>query len=141
MRMRPFTVLTLLVLSLAVTGCSGFTDVDLITDFQWGEVEDPSTVTEGIDVTVALGELFILGQLNTPTRCYNLTPDFSLNGSTLTLTVSARSTGAANCNTDQGGFRYTAAVLSLDFGTYQLRVVHDIEEDQGGTFTETIEMG
>lgn len=134
-------ILTLVTLSLALTGCSAFTDVDLITDFQWGEVEDPSTVVEGISSTVAYGEVFILGQLNTPTQCYNLSAGFKTSNNILTLTVSAAPTGASNCSQELGGYRYTAAILNLDYGTYQLRVIHDVQGGQGGTYTETIDVG
>ena len=131
----PFRVA---VVYLVLSGCSGLTDPRLITDFEWGEVEEPETVVEGISTTVALGDLFILGQFNTPSHCYNLEADFQKDGTNLTVRVNARPTGSPNCDESMGGFRYTARVVNLKFDTYELRVIHDIAGGTGGEFTESV---
>jgi len=124
--------------SLAVSGCSSLTDPQLLTDFEWGEVENPATVQERILTSVVLGELYVLGQMQTPTRCYNIGFDLGRNGSQLTLRVSAKLGNSTNCDQNLGAYRYTLTVHNLKFGTYNLRVFHDITGAQGGEFTETV---
>ena len=124
--------------SVALGGCSGLTDPRLITNFDWGEVEEPEAIVEGISTTVALGDLFVLGQFNTPSHCYDLEADFRRRKSKLTIHVKAGSTNSPNCDQSLGGFRYTAQLINLKFGTYELRVVHDITGGSGGEFTEMV---
>lgn len=126
------------VVFLALSGCSDLTGPRLITNFEWGEVEEPETIVEGISTTVALGTLFILGQFNTPSHCYNLEADFQRNGTKLRIQVMAKPTDSPNCDQSLGGFRYTAQVTNLKFDTYELRVIHDITGGNGGEFTETV---
>ena len=123
---------------LVLGGCSGLTDPRLITNFDWGEVEEPEAIVEGISTTVALGDLFVLGQFKTPSHCYDLEADFRRSKSKLTIHVKAESTNSPNCDQSLGGFRYTAQLINLKFGTYELRVVHDIAGGSGGEFTETV---
>jgi hypothetical protein len=126
------------VVFLVLSGCSDLTGPRLLTDFAWGEVEEPETVVVGVSTTVALGGLFILGQFNTPTRCYALEADFRRDGSKLTVRVKAESTNSPNCDESLGGFRYTATMINLKYDTYQLRVIHDITGAAGGEYTETV---
>ena len=42
-------------LSLYLIACSDITSPRLVTSFDWGEVEDPGTVVEGITTSVAFG--------------------------------------------------------------------------------------
>jgi hypothetical protein len=126
---------------LGLAGCSDITGPRLFTDFQWGEVEVPEDVVEGISTAVALGELFILGQFNTPTRCYALEADFNQSGKNLTLRVKAKSNNSPNCDESLGGFRYTATVRNLKYQTYTLRVIHDVAGASGVEFTETVTIG
>ena len=134
LRVATGAVAVLLVLG----GCSEITSPKLLTSFDWGEVEDPETVVEGIGTSVALGDLFILGQMNTPTRCYRLEADFNRSGSNLTVRVHADPNNAPNCDDRLGGFRYTAVMSNLKFGTYQLRVIHDITAGAGSEYTKTV---
>jgi hypothetical protein len=128
----------LALLVVALSGCDDITNPRLVTSFNWTEAEDPETVTEGISTSVALGELFILGQVVTPARCYELTGDFAEAGANLSLRVAARSNGSPNCDQRIGGFRYTATWSNLDYGTYNLTVVHDVEDGPGGEYTRTV---
>jgi len=123
---------------LVVSGCSSLTEPQLLTDFEWGEVEDPSTVQAGIQTAVVLGELYILGQMQTPTRCYSLTKDFQRSGSRLTLRISAKNNDTPNCNVSQGGYRYTLVVHNLKFDTYDLQVHHDIAGGQSALYADTV---
>jgi hypothetical protein len=121
-----------------LVGCSGVTDPRFVTSFQWTELEDPTTVTPGITASVAYGEVFILGQLNTPAQCYELTGDFGRASRTLTLRVRARRTNAPNCIETLAGFSYTAVMSNLSFGEYTLTVTHDVDGGTGGVYTESV---
>jgi hypothetical protein len=117
--------------------CTSTTAPWLDTEFQYGEVEDPSTVQESVQSTAALGNLYILGQVPTPTRCYRLGHDLSSKGERLTLRIQAKPAGGGACE-PVGGYRYTMVVLRLHPGTYDLTVIHEITGAQGGRFTETL---
>ena len=123
---------------LVLGGCSGITDPQMFTTFDWGEVEVPEDVVTGVSTSVALGDLFILGQFNTPTRCYTLDGNFKRSGSKLTLRVKADTSNPPNCDVRLGGFRYTAALSNLKYGTYQLQVIHEITGGTGGEYTKTV---
>ncbi len=123
---------------LALSGCSDLTGPRLLTTFEWGEVEEPDTIVEGISTTVALGDLFLVGQFRTPSHCYELDSDFQRDGTRLTVRVEARPTGSPNCDQSPGGFRYTASVTNLKFDTYELRVIHDVTGGSGGEYTKTV---
>lgn len=123
---------------LAFPGCSSLTEPQVLTDFDWGEVEDPTTIEERVESQVVLGDLYVLGQFRTPTRCYSLDFDFGRSGSRLTLRLEAKSSDSPTCEQSQGGYRYTLVIRNLEFGTYELRVNHDITGAQGGQFTETV---
>lgn len=128
----------MLAVVLAIGACSDITAPRLVTAFDWGEVDDPETVVPGITTSVALGELFILGQLNTPTRCYNLEAGFGRSKKKINIRVTAKPNNAPNCDQSLGGFRYTAVVSNLKFDTYDLTVIHDITGGEGGQFTKSI---
>lgn len=123
---------------LALSGCSDITGPRMVTEFNWGEVQDPETVVEGVSTTVALGDLFILGEFNTPTRCYALEAEFNRNDKNLTLRVVAKSNNSPSCDERLGGYRYTASVANLRFGTYTLKVTHVVAGAVEGEFTETV---
>ncbi|MCJ7627799.1 MAG: hypothetical protein MUO50_05355 [Longimicrobiales bacterium] len=126
------------VVFLVLSGCSDLTGPRLLTNFEWGEVEEPENIVVGVSTAVALGDLFILGQLNTSTRCYALDADFQRKGSKLTVLVRAESTNSPNCDESMGGFRYTATMINLKYDTYQLRVIHDIVGGVGTEYTRTV---
>ncbi len=123
---------------LVLSGCSDITAPRLLTSFDWGEVEVPEDIVPGVATSVALGQLFILGQFQTPTQCYVLDAEFRQNGTNLTVKVTAEPTGAPNCDESMGGFRYTAVVRNLKFGTYDFRVIHDIVDGAGVEYTKTV---
>ena len=129
---------SLATLLLVVAGCSSITGPRLQTNFEWGEADNPESVVETMQTTVAFGELFIFGQMQTPTRCYKLDYNFSRSGSKMTLKVKATLSPSANCDESLGGYRYTLSIYNLKYGTYDLTVNHDIEGAQGGEFTETV---
>ena len=126
------------VVFLALVGCSDLTGPRLLTTFEWGEVEEPETVVEGISTSVALGDLFVLGQFNTPSHCYELKADFQRNDAKLKVHVTAKPTGSSNCDETLGGFRYTSSMTNLKFGTYELRVIHDVTGGTQNEYTKTV---
>lgn len=137
MRHPIHTTLALAVVLFLVAGCSSLTSPKVVTEFQWTEVEDPTTMVEGVQTTTAFGELFILGQMQTPGRCYSLAFNFDPGGSRLTLKVNARP-NATSCDQGIGGYRYTLSVYNLKSGTYELTVIHDVTGADGGVYTKSI---
>lgn len=135
MLVRRLSMVGATIAALSQWGCSEITAPRLITTFEWGEVEDPETVVEGISSTVALGDFFLSGQFQTPSRCFELRPEFERSDSRLTVRIVAGPTASPNCDQNTGGFRYTASITNLEFGTYDLRVVH---EATGGEFRESV---
>jgi len=133
--LAPFWVAAIF---LVLSGCSGITGPQLLTFFDWGEVEVPEDVVPGVSTTTALGELFILGQFQTPTQCYVLDAEFRQTGKNVTVRVTAEPTGAPNCDPNLGGFRYTASIRNLEFGTYDLSVIHDIVGGTSVEYTRTV---
>lgn len=129
----------LLAAGLLLQGCSSITDPGRLEDFEWGEVEDASTIVEGIDPAVGLGDLFILGQVSTPHRCYRLEGTFSRNGQTLTLRVRGN-VANPDCADTEGGYRYTATIRHLEGGTYDLNVIHQVEGRSTTSYTETVDL-
>ncbi len=61
---------------LAFSGCSDITGPQLLTNFDWGEVDVPEAIVEGASTSVALGESLHPRPIQTPTRCYNLDANF-----------------------------------------------------------------
>jgi hypothetical protein len=129
-----FAVATLLC---GVAACSAATEPDVVTDFQWTEA-DPATTQEGIAATAALGELFVLGHVMTPSRCYKLDFELGRNGQRLSLRIKATASTTPNCDQTAGAYRYTLAIYNLKSGAYNLQVIHDVTGGQGGTFSESV---
>ena len=122
---------------LVAAGCSSSTDPEVVTDFQWTEA-DPTTSEEGTTATAALGELFVLGHILTPTRCYKLAFDLGKSASRLDLRIKASTSSTPNCDQAAGAYRYTLAIYNLRSGTYEVRVIHDVAGGQERAFTTTV---
>lgn len=136
---RLLTGFALAVALLAVGGCSAITNPARLAVFDWGEVEDPTSVVDGIDPAVALGEVFILGQVSTPTRCYRLNAEFDESGSEIRLHVRGEMANP-DCADDDGGYRYTATIRNLAVGLYDLRVTHEVVGGETQTFTDMVDV-
>jgi hypothetical protein len=126
--------------SVATIGCHVITEPSTLRDFQWVAVEHPDEVTEGIDVAAFAADIDLLGQLKTPTLCYNLVATFDRSGSDLTIHVDAKTSAAPNCQKTPGGYRYTAALRGLGSGSYTVHVVHTVEGVGLMTFSDTAEI-
>ena len=128
-RTNSHGVLAVLVL-LTLSGCDTFAP-ETLGSFTWSELEGGPV--EEMSTFTAIGrDVLVLGELNTPTACYSLSPDLNETSARLTLRIEARNRDSPNCAQRVGSFRYDAQLNGLDNGTYDLIVVHDI----GGNRTE-----
>jgi hypothetical protein len=128
-RTNSHGVLAVLVL-LTLSGCDTFAP-ETLGSFTWSELEGGPV--EEMSTFTAIGrDVLVLGELNTPTACYSLSPDLTETSARLTLRIEARNRDSPNCAQRVGSFRYDAQLNGLDNGTYDLIVVHDI----GGNRTE-----
>jgi hypothetical protein len=124
---------------IAVSGCKSLTDPKTRLDsFQWQAVDNPESVTDGMDAVGFAGDVDIIGQLKTPTLCFNLEADYSRSGATLQLHVSAKPSNSATCNQNPGGYQYTAAIRAVGAGTYTMRVVHSLPGTADKTFEKEV---
>lgn len=91
---------------------------------------DPGGVPDG--ATGGTGTVTAHGTISTPNPCHDLSGTAARDGSTLTLTVSARS-NAEMCIQSIGTLGYDATLRGVPAGSYTLRVMHSY----GGTGWET----
>jgi hypothetical protein len=122
----------------AAIGCDSVTGIDNLEQFTWGEAPPGEPVEDGIDVSQALGDVFILGEMNAPTRCYTLEADLERSGGQLTLTVDATSSQSGGCEQSTGAYRYTAVLRNLEAREYQLRVIHAVAGGETRDFTVAV---
>lgn len=120
--------------------CDSVAGPEPLDAFSWGEIAAAEPVEDGIDVNVGLGDVFVLGELNTPTRCYGLDADFSQSGDRLTLDVEATSQQSGSCADAAGAYRYTAVLRGLEQRDYQLRVVHAVAGGETREFTASVSL-
>jgi hypothetical protein len=79
--------------------------------------EAPNAATGGA------GTVTVTGTVSTPNPCHDLSGAATLQGSTLTLTVSARG-NADMCIQSIGAIGFDATLRGVPAGSYTLRVVH-----------------
>jgi hypothetical protein len=79
--------------------------------------ETPQTATGGV------GRIDFTGSLVTGTPCYSVTATHGVQGSTVTVTVSAASTGGF-CTQVVANNNYQGSVTGLPAGAYTFNVVH-----------------
>lgn len=123
----------------AVSGCDLVTDPDPLEEFGYQQTEPGAEIETGIDVAAFQGEILLVGQLEAPSSCYDLTPSFSQSGNTLNLTISLRTRGTA-CPAVVTGYIWQAAIRRLKSGTYDLRVTHSYRNNEAPTqvFNRTV---
>jgi len=124
----------------AAAGCSSITDAHPLQDFKWIAVDNPDDVHEGIDAAVFSGDIDLLGQIRTPSLCFNLTADYDRSGSDLTVHVTAKSTNSSNCTKTPGGFQYTALLRGLGRGSYTLHVIHTVSGGAETSYSKALEI-
>ncbi|HET6679609.1 MAG TPA: hypothetical protein VFG84_00285 [Gemmatimonadaceae bacterium] len=132
-----FTVTAALAL-LAVVGCDLSTGPSPSNEFAWSVVENAAEARDAMDAAAFAGDVNILGQLTTPTLCYNLASNFIRNGASLTLRVTANSSSATNCDQSAGGLRYTAVFRNAGRGEHPLLVVHSVPGFPDREYTDTL---
>lgn len=142
--MRPGLAPALRALALSVLftafACDSVAGPEPLDSFSWGELPQGQAVEDGIDVSLGLGDIFVLGELNTPTRCYGLEADFRQDGDRLTLEVTATSRQSGACADQPGAYRYTAVLRGLAQRDYQLRVVHAVAGGETREFTTAVSL-
>jgi hypothetical protein len=117
-------VLAILLVLPVLSGCDTFSPETLGT-FTWSELEGGPV--EELSTFAAIGtDVLVLGELNTPTACFSLSPDLQESSSRLTLRIEARNRETPNCAQRIGSYRYEAQLNGLDVGTYELIIVHDV---------------
>lgn len=89
--------------------------------------EEPELVFTGGE-----GEVVVEGRLRAPDPCQEITADAFLEGGRLRLTVRVQSRRLF-CAAVIGRFAYTARLLELAPGTYDLTVVHEYSNNGWGT--------
>ena len=106
----------------AVTGC--FTEPGpLLDEFTWEGVTNQAEITEGVTIAALFRDISFLGQAKTPTLCYGVAANLSVDGTTVTLNVDITSSGSGTCAQTPGGVRYTGVVRNLAKGTYTVHII------------------
>jgi len=120
--MLSFKKITVGLAALTFAGC-GLTETrNNLATFDFIEVTT-GALEAAVDASGQGRQVIFLGQTPTPTRCYSLTGSLASSGSTITVTVTARSTNAS-CAAGNGYFRYTGNIEMARGGTYTLVIRH-----------------
>lgn len=83
------------------------------------------------------GAIQFTGSITTPTPCYDVKAAHRTSGSTVTLTVSARSTGGI-CMQVITFHNYTGSVSRLAAGTYTFEVIHEVGTSRSLAFQQDV---
>ena len=87
--------------------------------------------------TGTVGAIEFTGSLTTPNPCYSVHASHRAGGSTITLTVSARSTGGV-CTQVITYHNYTGDVSRLAPGEYTFQVVHEVGTSRSTVFSQPV---
>lgn len=129
-------VLAAVTLLLGSSACDTFGPGDKLGQFEWGEI-DTGPVTETSDVEVIGQEILFIGEFNTPTSCFRLSPDYRESGSVGTLRVRALTENRSNCVQETASFRYQGLLRGIT-RINELRVRHEIEGLQATEFIHPV---
>jgi hypothetical protein len=134
---RSLKVIVMLAAAGLAGGCGGILDPrPALEEFQFEEGPHGIQIATSLETQLFLGEIHILGQLNTPSACSSLSGNLNRSGSVLNLRITTR-TRSTNCQQQGiGNYRYIAALRYLPTGTYELRVVHTFAD--GGWPDQTL---
>jgi hypothetical protein len=86
-------------------------------------IYDPE-LTEGVEINVFSQTIQLDGILVLPNACHDVTGDQQISGNTINFKVTATPRGT--CNDVIQMQQYRAQLLSLDRGTYRVRVTHQL---------------
>jgi hypothetical protein len=127
-------------LLLLLSACDTVTGPDTLGSFTWTEIEGGGTVEAFADFAAFGSDVLVLGEFNTPSACFRLTPHLTESSTRLTLRIEARTTQTPNCADRVGAFRYEATLNGIENGTYALVIVHDVQGDLS-EFEHTLNIG
>ncbi|HUF50447.1 MAG TPA: hypothetical protein VMN60_06410 [Longimicrobiales bacterium] len=130
-------ILVLAALLFMLPGCDIVTGPKTLGDFSWAEIEG-GPVEDSSNFVAVGSDVLLLGEIGTPTACYNLTPHLAESRTRLTLRIAARSTQTPNCEQRAGSYRYQVMLHRLDRGTYELVIVHDVEDGERTEFRHSL---
>jgi hypothetical protein len=112
----------------------------LIDEFTWESVENQSDITEGVSIAAFFRDVSFLGQVKTPTLCYNVASRLNVEGNVLTLNIDITSSGSGTCTQQAGGVRYTGVVRNLSSGTYTVHIIQNVSGVGTTEFNETVKL-
>jgi hypothetical protein len=125
------TRITLALIALLAAGCDMPSSIDDYTDHVRLEFSarssqsGPPVAEPEVTLTGGDGEIVVEGRLSTPNPCQDFAADaVSIDGRRLELVVQVRQRQVL-CAAVIGSFAYTARLLELEPGTYDLSVVHE----------------
>jgi len=123
-----------------LAGCDNFTDPDVLAEFSYTESSHGTAIEDHVEIVELGREVFLQGELNTPTPCYTLEADSKESGKNLTLTVTGRKRDVVCAQQILGGYRYQAVFRFNDTGTYNLKVINSFlpAERASKEFTFTV---
>lgn len=126
----PLTI----VLLLGLSGCDG--SEDPIGRFEWSEL--PTAPVSEYSIAEPFGaEIAFIGEFNTPTACFRVSPQFERQGSTGTLRIRAQLTDRDNCEQAVSSYRYQGLLRGLS-GVTELRVRHEVSGEDPSEFVHDL---
>jgi hypothetical protein len=136
---RAAAGLSAISLMLGVSGCDSFGPGETIGQFEWSELPN-APVTEFSSAETFGSEIVFLGEFNTPTSCFRVTPQYDEAGATGTLRIRSVLVNQPNCGQSVTSFRYQGQLRDMD-GITELRVRHEVEGEQSSEFVHDLTAG
>lgn len=134
---NPANTLILAALLCFLPGCDIVSGPETLGDFSWAEIED-GPVDDSSNFVAIGNDVLILGEIGAPTACYSLSPHLTESATRLTLRIEARNAQTPNCDQRAGSYRYQVTLHSLDRGTYELIIVHDVQDGDRTEFEHSL---
>ncbi|HEX2166439.1 MAG TPA: hypothetical protein VHG09_04300 [Longimicrobiales bacterium] len=137
MGLRATAGLSAIVLLLGLSGCED--SEDAIGRFEWSELPT-APVDEYSSADVFATAVAFIGEFNTPTGCYRVTPAYEQSGASGTLRIRAGLTDRDDCGQEVTSYRYQGLLQGLG-GVTELRVRHEIEGEETNEFVHDLTTG
>ena len=132
--MRAAAGVSAIGLMLVLSACDS--SEDAIGRFEWSELPS-APVTEYSSAETFGTEVAFLGEFNTPTACFRVTPLYQESGTSGTLRIRAVLTDQPNCGQSVTSYRYQGMLRGLD-GVTELRVRHEVEGEGTSEFVHDL---
>lgn len=132
--LRTTAGLSAIALMLGLSGCDD--SEDAIGRFEWSELPS-APVTEYSSATAFGAEVAFIGELNTPTACFGVTPHYQQAGASGTLRIRASLTDRQDCEQSPRSYRYQGLLRGLA-GVAELRVRHEVEGEETSEFVHDL---